>query len=387
MTTSSTAAASPEPAVLPVPLLDLGAQYAAIGAELEEAVLRVLRSGHYILGPEVEALEAEVAAYCGCAHGVAVSSGTDALLVCLMAEGIGPGDEVIVPDYSFFATAGVVCRLGATPVFVDIERDTFNIDVDAAAAAVTSRTKAIIPVHLFGQMAEMEPILKLAEEAGIAVVEDAAQAIGAEYHGQRAGSMGQYGCLSFFPSKNLGGIGDGGMVVTNDAARADKVRILRTHGAKPKYHHQLVGGNFRLDAIQAAALRVKLRYLDGWTAARQANASWYRHALGSLEGLTLAAEAANRRHVYNQFVVTTQARERLRNGLKDAAVGTEVYYPVPFHLQQCFEGMPSARNEFPISSEAAANSLAIPVYPELTKEMRRTVAARTASILEWGSRR
>lgn len=382
MTTSSMAAASPEPAVLPVPLLDLGAQYAAIGAELEEAVLRVLRSGHYILGPEVEALEAEVAAYSGCAHGVAVSSGTDALLVCLMAEGIGPGDEVIVPDYSFFATAGVVCRLGATPVFVDIEPDTFNIDVEAAAAAVTSRTKAIIPVHLFGQMAEMDPILNLAEKAGLVVVEDAAQAIGAEYHGQRAGSMGHYGCLSFFPSKNLGGIGDGGMVVTNDAARAEKVRILRTHGAKPKYHHQVVGGNFRLDAIQAAALRVKLRYLDSWSAARQVNAAWYRTKLESLVGLTLLAEAPDRRHVYNQFVVATQARERLRNGLKDAAVGTEVYYPVPFHLQSCFASVPSARSAFPVSSAAADRSLAIPVYPELTEEMRRTVAARVVSTLE-----
>lgn len=387
MTTSSTAAASPEPAVLPVPLLDLGAQYAAIQAELEEAVLRVLRSGHYILGPEVEALEAEVAAYSGCGHGVAVSSGTDALLVCLMAEGIGPGDEVIVPDYSFFATAGVVCRLGATPVFVDIEPYTFNIDVEAAAAAVTTRTKAIIPVHLFGQMAEMGPILKLAERTNLIVVEDAAQAIGAEYHGHRAGSMGHYGCLSFFPSKNLGGIGDGGMVVTNDAARAEKVRILRTHGAKPKYHHQLVGGNFRLDAIQAAALRVKLRYLDSWSAARQMNAAWFRTALVSLEGLTLLTEVRDRRHVYNQFVVTTQARERLRNGLKDAGVGTEVYYPVPFHLQRCFEDVPSARSEFPISSAAAAHSLAIPVYPELTEEMRRTVAARIASVLKLDTNR
>lgn len=385
MTTSSTAAASPEPAVLPVPLLDLGAQYAAIGAEVEEAVLRVLRSGHYILGPEVEALEAEVAAYSGCTHGVAVSSGTDALLVCLMAEGIGPGDEVIVPDYSFFATAGVVCRLGATPVFVDIEPDTFNIDVEAVAAAVTSRTKAIIPVHLFGQMAEMDLILKLADKAGLVVIEDAAQAIGAEYHGRRAGSMGHYGCLSFFPSKNLGGIGDGGMVVTNDAARAEEIRVLRTHGAKPKYYHQLVGGNFRLDAIQAAALRVKLRYLDSWTAARQVNAAWYRAAIEDLERVTLLTEAPDRRHVYNQFVVTTKERESLRTLLSAADIGSEVYYPVPFHRQRCFADVPSARNEFPISSAAAATSLAIPVYPELTPDMRQKVLAQIAIVVEGGN--
>jgi len=371
--------------LLPVPLLDLGAQYAGIGAELEDAVLRVLRSGHYILGPEVEALESEVAAYSGCAHGVAVSSGTDALLVCLMAEGIGPGDEVIVPDYSFFATAGVVCRLGATPVFVDIEPDTFNIDVEAAGAAVTSRTKAIIPVHLFGQMAEMDPILKLAEEAGLVVVEDAAQAIGAEYHRHRAGSMGHYGCLSFFPSKNLGGIGDGGMVVTNDAARAESVRILRTHGARPKYHHKLVGGNFRLDAIQAAALRVKLRHLDEWTEARQLNASWYGAALAGVQGISPPSVSSDRRHVYNQFVVKTSRREAHRVGLAEAGIGSEIYYPVPFHEQRCFASVPSARSAFPISERAAATSLAIPVYPELTPEMREASVTRIVAVLGAGA--
>lgn len=384
MTTSSMAAASPEPGNTPGPLLDLGAQYSAIGAELEEAVLRVLRSGHYILGPEVEALEAEVAAYSVCAHGVAVSSGTDALLVCLMAEGIGPGDEVIVPDYSFFATAGVVCRLGATPVFVDIEPATFNIDVAAAARAVTDRTKAIVPVHLFGQMAEMDEILALARERNLAVIEDAAQAIGAEYRGRRAGSMGHYGCLSFFPSKNLGGIGDGGMVVTNDAVRAERVRVLRTHGAKPKYHHQMVGGNFRLDAIQAAALRVKLRHLDTWTAGRQRNATWYRKALTHVQGLTLPVERPDRRHIYNQFVVTTPGRDALRDALKASAIGTEVYYPVPFHRQPCFSAVPSAGGDFPASDAAAATSVAIPVYPELTEPMRQTVAAKLAASLETG---
>jgi len=381
MTTSSTAAVSSESVGIPVPLLDLGAQYATIGAELEEAVVRVLRSGQYILGPEVEALEAEVAAYSGCARGIAVSSGTDALLVCLMAEGVGPGDEVIVPDYSFFATAGVVSRLGATPVFVDIDPKSFNIDPDAAAEAVTDRTRAIIPVHLFGQTAEMWPLLALAEEKSLVVIEDAAQSIGAEYHGRRAGSMGQYGCLSFFPSKNLGGIGDGGMVVTNDAARAEKVRILRTHGAKPKYHHQLVGGNFRLDALQAAALRVKLRHLDGWTEARRANAAWYRTALSRVVGLGVLSEAPDRRHVYNQFVVTSTTREKLRDGLKGASVGSEVYYPVPFHRQKCFADVPSAHNPFPVSDWAAESSLAIPIYSELSPAMMQTVANRVTEIL------
>lgn len=382
MTTSSTVAASPEPRVLPVPLLDLGAQYAHIGPEIEEAVLRVLRSGQYILGPEVEALEAEVAAYSGCAHGVSVSSGTDALLVCLMAEGIGPGDEVIVPDYSFFATAGVVSRLGATPVFADIDPMTFNVDVESVAAAMTDRTKAIIPVHLFGQMAEMDPLLALAKQKDVVVIEDAAQSIGAEYGGRRAGSMGHYGCLSFFPSKNLGGIGDGGMVVTNDGARAEKVRILRTHGARPKYHHQLVGGNFRLDAIQAAALRVKLRHLDGWTGARQENAAWYRTAFASVSAVNVLSEASNRRHVYNQFVLTTPHRDRLQKGLKAASVGFEVYYPVPFHRQKCFADVPSSRRPFPVSDWAAESSLAVPIYSELTVSMRATVVARVSEILE-----
>ncbi len=381
MTTSSTAAASSDTRMGPVPLLDLGAQYRTIGAELEEAVLRVMRSGHYILGQEVEAFEAEAAAYSGCAHAVGVSSGTDALLVCLMAEGIGPGDEVIVPDYSFFATAGVVCRLGATPVFVDVDPETFNIDVSAAAAAVTSKTRAIVPVHLFGQMAEMDPLLDLAKDRDLVLIEDAAQSIGAEYRGRRAGSMGHYGCLSFFPSKNLGGIGDGGMVVTNDAERADRIRMLRVHGAKPKYHHAVIGGNFRLDAIQAAALRVKLRHLDGWTAARQANATWYRSAFAGAPDLVVPVERPGRRHIYNQFVVRTPRRDELRAALGAAGIGTEVYYPVPFHRQACFANVPSARREFPVSAAAAATSLALPVHPELTVAQREAVAYRIAKTL------
>jgi dTDP-4-amino-4,6-dideoxygalactose transaminase len=384
MTTSSTVTASSEAASSGVPLLDLGAQYVQIARELEAAVLAVLRSGRYILGPEVDALEGEVADYCGCAYGIAVSSGTDALLVCLMAEGVGPGDEVIVPDYSFFATAGVVSRLGATPVFVDIDPSTFNIDVMEAEAAITGRTKAIIPVHLFGQVAEMEPLLELAKGAKVVVIEDAAQSIGAEYHGKRAGSMGHYGCLSFFPSKNLGGVGDGGMVVTKDPARAEKIRILRAHGARPKYYHRYVGGNFRLDAIQAAALRVKLKYLDGWTAARQANAAWYRVALRGLPGLSLPGEAPARRHVYNQFIITAEQRDVLRAGLNRRGVANEIYYPVPFHRQPCFADVPSSCRDYPASDLAAASSLAIPVYPEVTSAMRETVAAEIREIL--GSR-
>lgn len=373
MTISSTVADSYSSAGLRVPFLDLSAQYEQIKSELEEAVLRVVRSGQYILGPDVAALEEEIAAYSGCGYGVAISSGTDALLVCLMSEGIGQGDEVIVPNYSFFATAGVVRRIGATPVFVDIDPDTFNIDAEAAARAVTNRTRAIIPVHLYGQMADMDAISELASKRGLLVIEDAAQAIGAEYKGRRAGSIGEYGCLSFFPSKNLGGLGDGGMVVTSDAARAERVRILRNHGAKAKYYHQLVGGNFRLDAIQAASLRVKLRYLDGWTSARQRNAAWYREALEGAEGIAPLRESVDRTHVYNQFVLTSDRRETIRASLTAASVGSEVYYPLPFHRQPCFADLTSAIRAFPVSEWAARTSFAIPVYPELSAAMRDSV--------------
>ena len=259
-----------------VPLLDLQAQYRTVQAEVEAAVLAVLRSGHYILGPKVEECERAIAAYCQCAHGVGVSSGSDALLACLMAEEIGPGDEVITTPYTFFATAGCIARVGATPVFVDIDPRTYNIDPTLIEERITPKTRAIIPVHLFGQCAEMDPILDVARRHNLIVIEDAAQAIGAEYTGRRAGSMGHYGCLSFFPSKNLGCAGDGGMIVTQDLKRADKLRILRAHGSKPKYHHKLIGGNFRLDPLQAAVVSAKLPHLDGWTARRQANADHYR---------------------------------------------------------------------------------------------------------------
>ncbi|MBP7675533.1 MAG: DegT/DnrJ/EryC1/StrS family aminotransferase [Thermoanaerobaculia bacterium] len=375
------AAASSEAPQIPVPLLDLGAQFAVIGEKVEEAVTRVVRSGHYILGPEVDAFELEMAQYCGCAHGIGVSSGTDALLVSLMAEGIGGGDEVIVPDYSFFATAGAVCRVGATPVFVDIDPVTYNMDPGAAARAITARTRAIIPVHLFGQMADMDALLELASTHGIAVIEDAAQAVGAELAGRRAGSVGHYGCLSFFPSKNLGGLGDGGMVVTSDDERAERLRLLRVHGAKPKYHHQIVGGNFRLDAIQAAALRVKLQHLEMWTEARRRNAEAYRAALVGIPGLETPREKPGHRHVFNQFVVSTEDREWLRRGLAEAGIGTEIYYPVPFHRQKCFEALVATSSAFPASTRAAATSLALPVFPEMTDDQHQRVSGSVRAVL------
>lgn len=360
---------------MPVPLLDLQAQYATIREEVDRAVREVLESQHFIGGPKVEELERSIAAHCQCRHGVGVSSGTDALLVCLMAESIGPGDEVIVPNYSFFATAGVVARVGATPVFVDIEPSSYGLDVAEVEAAITPRTRAIIPVHLFGQVADIDPVLSIAARHGLVVIEDAAQAIGAEARGRRAGSMGHYGCLSFFPSKNLGGAGDGGMVVTNDDARADRLRTLRVHGAKVKYHHTLVGANFRLDALQAAVLSVKLPYLDGWTAARQKNAAQYRALLRG-SAVELPRELSDRRHVYNQFVIRCADRDQVRAQLAQRGIGTEIYYPVPFHRQPCFASVPTAARSFPASDAAARTSLALPIYPELTVgQIEEVVAA------------
>ncbi len=373
--------------VMPVPLLDLQAQYASIGAELEAAALAVLRSQRFILGPEVEALEAEVARYSGCAHGVGVSSGTDALLAVLMAEGIGPGDEVVTSPFSFFATAGAVHRVGATPVLVDIQPDTFNLDPTRLEAALTERTRAIIPVHLFGQMADMDPILAIASRHQLLVIEDAAQAIGAEDGGRRAGSLGDYGCLSFFPSKNLGGAGDGGMVVCQDGARAERLRATRNHGGKVRYFHDFVGGNFRLDALQAALLRVKLPHLDSWSAGRQRNAARY-HALFGASGravasaadlgegqLVLPAERPGGRHVYNQFVVRVKGRDALRARLTARGIGHEVYYPRPFHLQQCFAHLGYEEGAFPEAERACSEVLALPIYPELSEAQLAEVAS------------
>jgi len=359
-----------EEIVTSVPLLDLKAQFATIEGEIREAIDRVLESQYFILGPEVAALEEEVAAYSQCTYGVGVSSGTDALLVALMAIGIGPGDEVITTPYTFFATAGCIARLGARPVFVDIDPQTYNIDPSGIEAVITPRTRAIMPVHLYGQMADMDPIMEIAQRHDLYVIEDAAQAIGAEYKGRRAGSIGHLGCFSFFPSKNLGGIGDGGMAVTNDPELADRMKLLRGHGARPKYHHKLVGGNFRLDALQAAVLRVKLKYLDEWTAARQRNAERYRQLFAEAgTPVGLPHDAGYGRHIYNQFVMHSDRRDALMAHLKARQIGIEIYYPVPMHLQECFADLGYEPGDFPISETAALETVAIPVYPELREEM------------------
>jgi len=359
----------------PVPLLDLRAQYATIRDEVQAAIGRVIDSQYFILGPEVKALEEEVAAYSQCQYGIGVSSGTDALLVALMAMDIQPGDEVITTPYTFFATGGGIARLGARPVFVDIKSDTYNIDPGKIEAAVSDRTRAIMPVHLFGQMADMDPIMEIAERHSLVVIEDAAQAIGAEYKGRRAGSIGHMGCFSFFPSKNLGGFGDGGMVVTNDPELAERLDVLRKHGARPKYHHKFIGGNFRLDAIQAAVLRVKLTRLDSWTAGRQQNAEAYRGLFGQagLGDVTMPVALSDRRHIYNQFVIRSGHRDELMAYLKERQIGCEVYYPVPLHTQDCFAYLGYSQGDFPNSEAATQQTLAIPIYPELTDAQQQVV--------------
>jgi dTDP-4-amino-4,6-dideoxygalactose transaminase len=356
-----------------VPLVDLKAQYASIKAEVDAAIAEVLESQQFILGPKVQQCEMAIAAYSNCSHGIGVSSGSDALLACLMAENIGGGDEVITTPYTFFATAGAIARLGATPVFVDIEPVTYNLDPRRIASRITSRTRAIIPVHLYGQMADLDPIMGIAADHKLIVIEDAAQAIGAEYRGRRAGSIGHYGCFSFYPSKNLGGAGDGGMVVTNDAERAEKLRCLRSHGSKPKYHHHLIGGNFRLDAIQAAVALAKLPHLDAWTAARQRTAKAYGQLFslaGSPIGLpTIAAD----RHIFNQYIIRVTNRDQLRAYLHKQGVDTEVYYPVPLHLQQCFLHLGYKVGAFPESERAAKETIALPIHPELTDSQTQFV--------------
>ena len=358
-----------------VPLLDLKAQYATIRDEVREAIDRVCDSQHFILGPEVSALEAEVAAFCDAKFAIGMSSGTDALLAALMALDIGPGDEVITTTYSFFATAGTIARLGARPVFVDIEPSTFNMDPGQIAARITPRTKAIMPVHLFGRCCDMDAIGAVATAHGIPIIEDAAQAIGAtDDRGRNAGTIGAIGCLSFFPSKNLGAFGDGGMVLTNDAQLAEKLRILRVHGSKPKYYHQIVGGNFRLDALQAAVLRVKLKYLAGWTKARRDNADRYRALFRSAGLETVELPDDRPGHIYNQFVVRSRRRDVLQRFLAERGIGTEVYYPVPLHLQACFAALDYPRGTLPEAERAAEESLALPVYPELTESHQSYVA-------------
>jgi dTDP-4-amino-4,6-dideoxygalactose transaminase len=364
-----------------IPLIDLKAQHATIAGEIRVAIDRVVDSQQFILGPEVEALEKEIAAYCGVRHAVGVSSGTDALLVALMALDIGPGDEVVVPTFSFFATAGVVARLGARPVFVDIDRRTFNLDPAGLEAAISPRTRAIMPVHLFGQTADMEPIQAAAAGAGVPVVEDAAQAIGADYHGRRAGTMGLLACFSFFPTKNLGGFGDGGMVVTDDGGLADRLRRLRMHGFADQYRSSEVGGNFRLDALQAAVLRVKLRHLEEWHEGRRRNARRYRElfeeaGLGGGEGpVRTPHEAGFGRHIYHQYTLSCRSRDELRRFLTERQIGTAIYYPVPLHLQECFATLGHRRGDFPVAEAVVEECLALPIYPELGDEAARRVVA------------
>ncbi len=356
-----------------VPLLDLKAQYATLREEMRRAVDAIFESQYFIMGPAVAECEKSIADYCGCPHAVGVSSGTDALIIALMAEGIGPGDEVITTPYTFFATAGSIARVGAAPVFADILPDTFNIDPAQIEAKITKNTKAIMPVHLYGQCADMDDILDIARRHGLAVIEDAAQAIGSEYRGRRAGSMGKYGCFSFFPSKNLGAAGDGGMVVAQDAETAEKLRMLRNHGMKPKYYHSILGGNFRFDTLQAAVVNVKFPHLDAWSAARQSNAARYRRLFeetGLVQSGTiqLPHEAPERRHIYNQFVIRVPRRDELLEHLKKNDVGCEIYYPVPLHLQKCFADLGCREGDFPVSEAAAKETLALPIYPELTDE-------------------
>ncbi len=372
---------------LSVPLLDLQAQYASIKPEIERVVAEVFESQRFILGPHVEECETAVADYSQCEYGIGVSSGTDALLVCLMAAGIGHGDEVITTPYSFFATAGCIARVGAMPVFIDIDPQTFNLDPALIEQEITSRTKAIIPVHLYGQMADMDAVMNIANRRKLLVIEDAAQAIGAEYQGRRAGSIGHYGCFSFFPSKNLGAAGDGGMVVTNDADQTEKLRSLRNHGAKPKYFHQIIGGNFRLDALQAAVVTIKLRHLDIWTAQRQQNASHYDELFDNsglvekgIVGLPMVSSSS--RHIFNQYVIRVPQRDALRSHLTAANIGTEIYYPRPLHLQKCFANLGYQASDLPNAERAATETLALPIFPELTEDQLRYIVDQIAGFYE-----
>jgi dTDP-4-amino-4,6-dideoxygalactose transaminase len=368
-----------------VPLLDLKAQYAQIRAEVLPVIETVCASQRFILGEHVLALEAELARYSAASAGVGVSSGTDALLLALMAIGVGAGDEIITSPFTFFATAGTIARLGARPVFCDIDPVSFNLSPTAVADFVERCTvrggqlinrdtggqvKGLMPVHLYGQSADMDPLMAIARRHDLKVIEDAAQAIGTEYKGVRVGSIGDIGCFSFFPSKNLGAFGDAGLCTTNDAELAERMRVLRVHGGKPKYFHSLIGGNFRIDELQAAVLRVKLKYLDGWTEARQRNAAYYDAAFaaaGFAQRVITPQAAVKGRHIFNQYIVRVQNRDALKDHLAERQIGTEIYYPVPLHLQQCFAYLRHSRGDFPESERAAAETLALPIYPELAQ--------------------
>lgn len=382
-----------------VPLLDLKAQYRPLKEELDAALIRVAESQYFILGPDVKQLEESIAAYIGTRHAIGVSSGTDALLLAMMALDIGPGDAVIVPTFSFFATAGVVARLQATPVFVDCELSTYNLDPAAIEQAIDEatraglRVRAIVPVHLFGQSADMDAIMEIATRHGLYVIEDAAQAIGTQYRdGRRVGSIGTVGCFSFFPSKNLGCFGDGGIITTDDDALAHRIEIMRVHGGEPKYHHKVIGGNFRIDALQAAVLNVKLPHLAEWSKGRQRNAAYYTRALieagvathpgmASFDGANRVLLPASVHahsghdfvHIWNQYSIRMQNRDGLVAHLRSKDIGCEIYYPVPFHRQECFADVPSSANAFPHADTAAAGILSLPIYPELTDEMKQYV--------------
>lgn len=365
-----------------VPLLDLKAQYAALKHEIMPRIEAVLDSQVLIGGPEVERFEKECAAYCGTKDAIAISSGTDAILCALMAMGVKPGDEVILPSFTFFATAGCVHRVGAKPVFADIEPDTFNIDPADIERKITAKTKAVMPVHLFGQMADMDPILDLAEKYNLQIIEDACQSIGAEQHGVKAGALGLCGAFSFFPSKNLGGAGDGGLITTNDQAFADQVRLLRNHGAKQRYFHDEVGANFRLDAIQCAYLSVKLRHLDSWHAARRRNAAIYQEVLGACGGIVLPKVPSANTSIYNQYTLRVKdgRRDALMKFLGDRQIGCGVYYPLCLHQQACFAHLGGKEGDLPVSEQAAREVLSLPIYPELSEAQVREVAA---AILEF----
>jgi dTDP-4-amino-4,6-dideoxygalactose transaminase len=378
-----------------VPLLDLKAQYRVLQSQIETAVAEVFAAQAFILGPKVQAFEQACAAYCGTPYAIGVSSGTDALLMALMAEDIGPGDEVITSPYTFFATAGCIARLGAMPILVDIEPHSFNIHPQKIAEKITKKTKAIMPVHLYGRAAEMDAINRLAKEHKLAVIEDACQAIGTEFRGRRVGALGDYGCFSFFPTKNLGGAGDGGLITTQDPARAAKLFALRNHGMEPKYFHKIIGGNFRLDALQAVVLHVKLPHLDAWMSGRRRNAARYAK-LFSAAGLapdlvtlptTPCAEAGHADaeschcHVFNQYILRVPQRDALRAFLSERGIGTEVYYPVPLHLQECFRYLGHQPGDFPESERAANETLALPIYPELSDAQAECVVATIREFL------
>ena len=366
-----------------IPFFDLSAQFKSIEDEIKSAMDEVFQNQQFILGSKVQALEETIAQYCRTRYAIGVASGSDALVLALMALGIGAGDEVLLPPFTFFATAGSVSRLGATPVFVDIDRETYNIDPSKIEEKITSKTKAILPVHLFGQCADMNPLLKIAQKKKLFVIEDAAQALGAEYkpnagsQGRRAGQIGDLGCFSFYPTKNLGAFGDAGMVVTDNPALAEKVRLLRVHGSQPKYFHKTIGINSRLDTIQAAILLVKFKYLEKWTAERQKKAERYQglfqNLLSSVEGLKLPTIQYQNRHIFHQYVIRVPERDRLRKFLAERGIGTDIYYPVPLHLQECYSFLKYRRGDLPNSEKASEEVLALPVYPELTEDQQEVV--------------